>query len=252
MEQKQKVTVFYIGVAIFAVAILFTSYKLFSQNKKLGEDALQDQVVVIDVKKTIENPIKLTDINGKEFDISSLKGKVWTVNEFFASCPLCVDNYKDHLVAIHELYKEHPDFRMVSISIDDRDSPERIKENLANLDIDFSKWLFLTGEQSKIRQFLEQDLIFLPTEDREGEEASSKGKFAHDMALLVVDKDMQIRLKRDLFNTPTYMPGGLEAYKSEVMLTIGALLADKDERKRGEAEVEFLKNAPIKLNTPTK
>lgn len=250
MQAKQKIILFYVGIGIFACAILFVSFTLSNRGKEIADQALSEQTVVIDVKKEIENPIKLTDLNGEEFDIASLRGKVWTVNEFFASCPMCVDNYKDHLVAIHKHYQNHPDFRMVSISIDPRDTPERIRENLANLDVDFSKWLFLTGDQDKVREFLVEELVFLPSKERDGQEAVEKGKFAHDMALLVVDKNLKIRLKRDLFNADNYMPGGLAAYTDEVIQTIGALLQDKDERPRGQAEQKFLDGAPIKLTTP--
>lgn len=249
MNKKTKIILFYAAIAVFSIAIFLVANYLRQKGKEIGDKEVAKQMIPIQEVAEINEFVTLTDQDGNELKLSSLRGRVWTVNAFFANCPLCNENNTEHLKKIHDLYKQHPDFLMVSISIDDRDTPQRIKENLSSLEIDFNKWKFLSGDQEIIRPFLEQQLMFLKTEKREGPDAATKGLYAHDMAIVVVDRNMKIRLKRDIYHADNLMPGSTEARTQEVIETIGALLAGNDKRPLGKAEIEF-KVGPPDMTTP--
>jgi protein SCO1/2 len=91
----------------------------------------------------------LTDQDGKPFDSSQLRGKVWIADFIFTHCaglcPVMTEN-------LAEFQKQTPGsaVQMVSFSVDpERDTPEVLKHYGGEVKADFSRWHFLTGTRAQ-------------------------------------------------------------------------------------------------------
>lgn len=131
-------------------------------------------------------PFKLTERNGKEVTLDSLRGKVWVANFIFTSCtsqcPLIMMEAQKVSKAL--LFKEN--FRMVSVSIDPMsDTPERLSKYANEWKADPFKWLFLTGTFSEVKSFMHEGLQ-VPTEVEAVE-------LMHSSKLVLVDHLSRIR-----------------------------------------------------------
>jgi thiol-disulfide isomerase/thioredoxin len=62
--------------------------------------------------------ITLWNPAGDAFPTDSLRGQITLVDFWFTGCKACVDLYTNHLTKVKERYRDHPDFKMVSISVD--------------------------------------------------------------------------------------------------------------------------------------
>jgi cytochrome oxidase Cu insertion factor (SCO1/SenC/PrrC family) len=96
-------------------------------------------------------PFKLIDQDGKEFDSSSLKGKVWVASFFFTNCPAICWRMNQVLAAWQH---QHPnaDVHFVSITCDpDNDTPEALKRYAEHFKADPKRWTFLTGDMKSIQ-----------------------------------------------------------------------------------------------------
>ncbi len=60
-------------------------------------------------------PFAVKDITGKEFNSSTLSGKVIVVNYWFVGCPPC-EIETPELIQVYEKYKNHPDVVFLSFS----------------------------------------------------------------------------------------------------------------------------------------
>ena len=97
-------------------------------------------------------PFQLTNQNGEEFDSRTLAGRPYVVSFFFADClTICKDLNRQ----IQSLRKQVGDKELVfiSISVDpEKDTPDVLKRYARDFDADIDDWIFLTGEEYKIKE----------------------------------------------------------------------------------------------------
>lgn len=141
--------------------------------------------------------------SGEEVNLSHLKGKVWVVSEFFAVCPLCGERNGKDLYELSKAFRDDPDFRVVCISVDpETDTLERLKEYGKNLDADPARWWFMSHpNQQETHDYLEQELKFFKIRERTDKlERDINGRYAHDMGIILVDRDFNVVGKYPLFD----------------------------------------------------
>lgn len=110
----------------------------------------------------------LIDSSGESFSTASLEGKVWAVSLIFtycaASCPRMTSQF-----AVFQNQVEHPDVRLVTISVDpERDTPERLREYARLAGADPARWIFLTGDLGTIIDLAENHLKIGTGQSMEG------------------------------------------------------------------------------------
>jgi cytochrome oxidase Cu insertion factor (SCO1/SenC/PrrC family) len=204
MSERGKILAIYSAVALVAAGIVGMSWWI---NRSIQEAKFRQQGLVIDSgAESPESwfPIKgdLAAINqdGTPVQISELRGKVWVVAEFFAVCPLCARRNAADLKTLYERYGDNPDFHIVCVSVDpEQDKVEKLKEYAEAFGAKSSNWWFLTGEREVIHRYLTDELKFLAVQERsDPDEIAAEGRYRHDMGLIVVNRDMQVVVKRDL------------------------------------------------------
>ena len=143
----------------------------------------------------IEADLEMTRQDGGTVHLSDLKGKVTVLAQFFAVCPKCVVRNGRDLVELYRTFGDDPDFRILCISVDpETDGVEQLADYAGAMKADVSNWWFTrTDDQAEIHRFLEEELKFFRiTERTDPVDIASNGRFAHDLDLLLVDRDMNV------------------------------------------------------------
>lgn len=196
MTPKSKIILLYAGVAVISAAIIGTAMYVRSGLRK------SDPQLVANAGRQTEQewfPIQrdLTGVNqaGEQVKLSDLKGKVWIVAEFFAICPHCAQRNGAELRAIYDEFKANPDFQIVCISVDPKqDSVERLKEYAAALGADSKNWWFVNaGDEKATHDYMEKELKFFGIRERTNpSDIEANGRFSHDLAFMMVDRNWQV------------------------------------------------------------
>lgn len=196
MNPKSKIILLYAGVLAISAGIIATAMYLRSGLPK------PELPLVENAGRQTEQewfPIKrdLTGVNqaGEQVKLSDLKGKVWIVAEFFAICPHCAQRNGAELRAIFDTFKNNPDFHIVCISVDPtQDNVERLKDYAAALGADSKNWWFMNaGDEKTTHEYMEKELKFFGIRERKNQDdIDANGRFSHDLAFMMVDRDWQV------------------------------------------------------------
>ena len=197
MSDKAKIALIYITVAVVSALILATAFYLRGQQVKPA-------LVIPDTQPglVLEQDITLVKQDGKEVQLSELKGKVWAFAQFYATCPMCAKRNAQGLKQVYETFKNNPDFKLICITVNpEEDTPEKMKSYAESLGADPSNWWFLTGDPASLKDYMVNEMKYDPIQKRENpEEAATKGALAHNMSIAVYNRDMAMVGRRDLFH----------------------------------------------------
>jgi len=156
----------------------YTGYKIYRVTSEESHQRVEPP------KRTITwadvSDVTLIERSGEPLPLKQMKGKVWIVNFFFASCPGSCKIISTHLA---QLQKDlgNRDVTLVSISVDpENDTPQVLTEYAKGFSADPKKWLFLTGDFEIIRGLC-SDLFKIPVERK-----------THADYLVLVDQQGQI------------------------------------------------------------
>lgn len=132
---------------------------------------------------------RYVDQLNRPFGSDDLRGKVYVADFFFTSCPTICPKVKSQMLRLEERFGDHPDFRLVSFTVDPkRDTPEKMLDYAQKLGIeDMDRWRFIHGDKFEIYD-LDEDYLSIAKE-----EAGAPGGFDHSGYLVVVDRDGFVR-----------------------------------------------------------
>jgi cytochrome oxidase Cu insertion factor (SCO1/SenC/PrrC family) len=203
MSDRRKIILIYGVVAVVSVAFLAFAIYLGSKVPEQEEPAyVQTGAEEAEIFFPIRNDFTGVNQAGRTVKLSDLKGKVWIVAEFFAICPHCAVRNGVELKSIYDEFKEHPDFHAVCVSVDPLfDTPERLAEYAEALGADPEDWWFMSHPHEKeTHDYLEQELKFMRVRERlDPLDRESNGRFDHDMAITLVDREWNVVGKWNLF-----------------------------------------------------
>ena len=267
MNDRGKIAMIYGGVAVISAALIAGGIYL---SKQVPDQPMPESVPdfsdVGTPKEDAFMPIKAdfagVNQDGKEIKLSDLKGKVWVVSEFFAVCPHCAVRNGVELKEIYEAFKDHPDFQMVCISVDpETDTPEKLQDYGKALGADAKNWWFVTHpDRQETHDYLEKTLGFFKVRERTDPlDRQSNGRYAHDMGIMLVDREWNILGKWPLYDAKSEEgrrrdPHLYEKLKKELMNRIHEEL-DKNETagiEHLEGEVPGEPADPQTVNEPVK
>ena len=129
-------------------------------------------------------PFTLTTVNNTPLSSDELKGKVWLMNFFFASCPGPCPLINAELKKLREISALQNDLRILSVTVDPaRDTPERLATYAAHYEAKPGSWDFLTGDEAKIRSLIEEGFKLISADDVS----------MHTTRIVLVDRNGDIR-----------------------------------------------------------
>jgi cytochrome oxidase Cu insertion factor (SCO1/SenC/PrrC family) len=196
MNERRRIVLIYSVVAVVSVIFLAFAVHLGSQ---VPEQEEPDFSNISAPKARTFFPIK-ADFSGVNqaaapVKLSDLKGKVWIIAEFFAVCPHCAVRNGQELKSIYDEFKDHPDFHMVCVSVDPlTDTPERLIDYSKALGADPADWWFMSHPNEKeTHDYMEKELGFFAIRERtDPVDIESNGRFAHDMGIMLVDREWNV------------------------------------------------------------
>jgi protein SCO1/2 len=134
------------------------------------------------------------------------KGKVYVLEFFFTTCPSICPKMNQSMLLIEKKFFGNPNFGIVSITIDpSHDKPSVLKDHAALLGVKSSNWNFLTGDREYIFNLANKGFNLYA-----GENSNVKGGFEHSGLFALVDKDGNIRCRKDDFGNPILYYDGLD------------------------------------------
>jgi protein SCO1/2 len=198
----------YIGISF--IILLFGIYVVRNLDRRIDENDLiqDDRLNKIEKKSTNPNSLykfnKVPDFefvnqNGITITNSDYKGKVYVVEFFFTTCPTICPLMNKQMLKIQDEFKENDDFGIASISITPEiDTPEVMKEYSTNNKITHKNWHLLTGQSQEIVYALSNKGFKLYV----GKGDEYHGGFEHSGLFALVDKEGNIRSRKDKYGNP--------------------------------------------------
>lgn len=134
------------------------------------------------------------------------KGKVYVLEFFFTSCPTICPKMNQSMLLIEKTFFGNPNFGIVSITIDpSHDTPSVLKDHAELLGVKSSNWNFLTGDREYIFNLANKGFNLYA-----GENSDVKGGFEHSGLFALIDKNGNIRCRKDDFGNPILYYDGLD------------------------------------------
>ena len=199
----------YIGISF--IILLFGIYVVRNLDRRIDEnDLIQDgRLNKVDKKSTGSNnslykfnkvpDFEFVNQNGITITNTDYKGKVYVVEFFFTTCPTICPLMNKQMLTIQNEFKENEDFGIASISITPEiDTPEVMKAYATKHEITHKNWHLLTGQSQEIVYALSNKGFKLYV----GKGDEDHGGFEHSGLFALVDKDGNIRSRKDKFGNP--------------------------------------------------
>lgn len=151
---------------------------------------------------------KLTDQNNQTISNADYKGKVYVLEFFFSTCPSICPIMNKNMATLQEAYGSNPDFGIASISINpENDTPAVLKEHAKKVGVTIKNWHLLTGDKKYIFELSNKGFNIFAGESKE----KVNGGFEHSGLFALIDKNGNIRCRRDQQGNPILYYDGLEA-----------------------------------------
>lgn len=167
-----------------------------------GSKAVNDKLVTIGSAPKFE----LTNQDNVKITNDFYKGKVYVLEFFFATCPSICPKMNANMVTLQNAFFGNPNFGIVSITIDPaHDTPAVLKEHAELLGVKSANWNFLTGDKEYIYGLSNKGFNIYA-----GENSKVQGGFEHSGLFALIDKNGNIRCRKDDFGNPILYYDGLE------------------------------------------
>jgi len=145
-----------------------------------------------------QDNLKISDV--------TYKGKVYVLEFFFSTCPSICPKMNQSMLQIEKTFFGNPNFGIVSITIDpEHDTPAVLKAHREFLGVKSSNWNFLTGDKSYIFDLSNKGFNLYA-----GQNNKAEGGFEHSGLFALIDKNGNIRCRKDEFGNPILYYDGLD------------------------------------------
>jgi protein SCO1/2 len=149
---------------------------------------------------------ELTDQNNVKISNKEYIGKVYVLEFFFSTCPSICPIMNKNMVTIEKEFANEKDFGIASISINpENDTPEVLKAHAKKLEVTSTNWHFLTGDKDYIFELANKGFNLYV-----GENNKTLGNFEHSGLFALIDKQGNIRCRKDSQGNPILYYDGLE------------------------------------------
>lgn len=167
-----------------------------------------------------------TDTEGKTVTKDDLKGKPWIICFVFTHCAATCPRVTRSMRELQNELKDY-DFRMVTLTVDPlRDTPEVLKEYGRNNGADFSKWMFLNGDQRDVYKLINGSFK-MPVQEVTGEKRQYGFEFIHSNNIMLVDEVGVVKGKYDATQGPA-----MAGLRRELQKTAKRVAGSGDESKK--------------------
>jgi cytochrome oxidase Cu insertion factor (SCO1/SenC/PrrC family) len=136
---------------------------------------------------------QFTERGGRLVSRDELKGQVWVASFVFTRCAGPCTQISGSMASLQERFAGQRDVLLVSFSVDpDHDTPAVLQEYAARYRAESDRWLFLTGERSKMYALITNSFK-LGVGQNEGTARTPGNEVLHSTRLVLVDRHGQKR-----------------------------------------------------------
>jgi len=164
---------------------------------------------------------ELTDQNNAKISNKDYAGKVYVMEFFFSTCPSICPIMNKNMIEIEKAFSAEKNFGIASVTINpDNDTPEVLKAHAKKLGITAQNWHFLTGDKDYIFNLANKGFNLYV-----GENNKALANFEHSGLFALIDKNGNIRCRKDKQGNPILYYDGLEqtgvtAIKEDIKLLL--------------------------------
>lgn len=147
-----------------------------------------------------------TDQNGKTITNKDYDGQVYVVEFFFTTCPDICPIMTENMKKIQDKFLGNPNLAIASFTIDPtHDTPQVLKEYATTKGITKLQWHLLTGEKEEIFKLANEGFNLYV-----GDAPEVEGGFEHSGFFALIDKEGNIRSRKDEYGNPIVYYDGLD------------------------------------------
>ncbi len=205
----------YIGLSFIVLIFGIIFIPKIINRIKNGTVVQGERIDAVSNHKTAENGLltigpapsfELTDQNNKKISNETYKGKVYVLEFFFSTCPSICPIMNKNMVSIQNEFFGNPNFGIASITINpEYDTAAVLKEHASLIGVKSSNWHMLTGDKEYIFDISNKGFNIYA-----GENSKVAGGFEHSGLFALIDKEGNIRCRKDKFGNPILYYDGLE------------------------------------------
>ena len=164
---------------------------------------------------------ELTNQDGKIVTEQDYLGKVYVLEFFFSTCPTICPKMNQNMLKLQDEFGKKENFGIASITINpENDTPEVLKEHAKHLGVTMDSWNMLTGDRNYIYDLSNKGFNLYAKENK-----NVSGGFEHSGLFALIDKEGNIRCRKDEFGNPIlYYDGieesGIKAIKEDIKILL--------------------------------
>ncbi len=157
---------------------------------------------------------ELTDQNGKKITNADYTGKVYVLEFFFTTCPTICPKMNQNMLELQKKFFGNPNFGIASITINpETDTQKVLKEHADALGVKSENWHMLTGNRDYIYDLANKGFNLYA-----GTDPNAEAGFEHSGMFALIDKDGNIRCRKDAYGNPTAYYDGIEKEGVEAIM----------------------------------
>jgi len=181
--------------SIFGICLIIAMGSVFVIRSYLNRLHFEDEHYRPPHLAKLESDLDAVNRDAKKVSLGQLRGKIYVAGYQYTDCPAGCLGMAAFMKTLEKEFGKDPRFYLVSISVNPLgDTPEKMNAWVKDKGVDSPNWWFLTGDQETIRNYMISQFKFFPVrENSDGAAIASKGKFAHDLRLALVDGKANIR-----------------------------------------------------------
>ena len=135
-------------------------------------------------------PFRFINQDQKPFTDGDMQGKVAVVNYFFTTCTSVCPRMNNNLKPAYEAFKNNPDVLFLSFTSDPaRDSAARLKQYADSMQVDGTRWQFLTGPKDSLYKTARYSFKI---DDPDNFVSSESVDFLHTQFVALVNKKREV------------------------------------------------------------
>lgn len=186
----------YIGLALIILVFGIWTVKELSNRFKKSNLVVREKVP----------EFTFTNQNNQTITNKTYLGKVYVVEFFFAKCPTICPKMNKNMLKLQDEFYGNLNFGMASITIDpENDTPAALKEHAKILGVKNPNWHFLSSNYEYTSNLASKGFKLYA-----GKNVEVPGGFEHSGLFALVDKEGNIRCRKDNFGNPIQYYDGLE------------------------------------------
>ncbi len=149
---------------------------------------------------------QFTNQDNKTISNKDYEEKVYVVEFFFTTCPSICPIMNRNMVELQNEFYGNPNFGIASFTINPENDTSQVLKNYANqYKVTHPYWHFLTGDKTEIYKLANTFNLYV------GENEDAPGGFEHSGMFALIDKNGNIRCRKDENDNPIVYYDGIES-----------------------------------------